>query len=189
MTINSSSLYTGGIFTLENLTSDQLKKFWDFEVSGLIDSKNKSDVSENHITKNFESNIKYYEKPRRCKVGLPWELEARELKDNTEIPEKRFTRLRKRFQKNPHLFLEYREVLQNYFKLGIIELVPYSDSDSNNVTIYLPHREVIRKDRRRIFVPIGVLGPFTLRIKHLMQKVWLLGVQWDECFSDDVISR
>ncbi|GFS32225.1 uncharacterized protein TNIN_168651 [Trichonephila inaurata madagascariensis] len=96
-----------------------------------------------------ESNIKYDEKAKRYKVRLPWKLEARELKDNREIvcAEKRFTRLRKRFQKNPHLFLEYREVLQNYLKQGIIELVPDSDSDSNNVTFYLPHREVIRKDR------------------------------------------
>ncbi|GFY40423.1 uncharacterized protein TNIN_71421 [Trichonephila inaurata madagascariensis] len=97
--------------------------------------------------KNFESNIKYDEKAKRYKVGLPWKLEARELKDNREIAEKRFTRLRKRFQKNPHLFLEYREVLQNFLKQGIIELFPNSDSDSNNVTFYLPHREVIRKDR------------------------------------------
>ncbi|GFX18268.1 DUF1758 domain-containing protein [Trichonephila clavipes] len=78
--------------------------------------------------------------------GIKLKLEVRELKDNREIAEKRFTRLRKRFQKNPHLFLEYREISQNYLKQGIIELVPDSDSDSNNVTFYLPHREVIRKD-------------------------------------------
>ncbi|GFY76965.1 integrase catalytic domain-containing protein [Trichonephila inaurata madagascariensis] len=106
-----------------------------------------------HMMKNFESNIKYDEKAKRYKVGLPWKLVARELKDNREIvcAEKRFKWLRKRFQKNPHLFLEYREVLQNYLKQGIIELVPdsLSNSDSNNVTFYLPHREreVIRKDR------------------------------------------
>ncbi|GFY55561.1 reverse transcriptase domain-containing protein [Trichonephila inaurata madagascariensis] len=35
--------------------------------------------------KNFESNIKYDEKAKRYKVGLPWKLEARELKDNREI--------------------------------------------------------------------------------------------------------
>ncbi|GFR26348.1 integrase catalytic domain-containing protein [Trichonephila clavata] len=52
----------------------------------------------------------------------------------------------KRFQENPHSFLEYREVLQNYLKQGVIEFVPDSDSDSNNVTFYLPYREIIRKD-------------------------------------------
>ncbi|GFX24687.1 integrase catalytic domain-containing protein [Trichonephila clavipes] len=139
---NQSSLALS-VIVEENLISDQLKKFWDLEVSGLIDSKNESVVSENQLMKNFESNIKYDEKAKRYKVGLPWKLEARELKDNREIAEKRFTRLRKRFQKNPHLFLEYREILQNYLKQGIIELVPDSDSDSNNVTFYLPHRNDI----------------------------------------------
>ncbi|GFR00909.1 integrase catalytic domain-containing protein [Trichonephila clavata] len=40
----------------------------------------------------------------------------------------------------------------------------------------------------RILDLIGFLGPFTLRIKHLMQKVWLLGVEWDESLPDDIIS-
>ncbi|GFX36867.1 integrase catalytic domain-containing protein [Trichonephila clavipes] len=61
---------------------EQLKKFRDLEVSGLIDSKNESDVSENQIMKNFESDIKYDEKEKWYKVGLPRKLEANELKDN-----------------------------------------------------------------------------------------------------------
>ncbi|GFS64734.1 integrase catalytic domain-containing protein [Trichonephila inaurata madagascariensis] len=40
----------------------------------------------------------------------------------------------------------------------------------------------------RIFDPIGVWGHFTLRIKHLIQKVWLLGVDWDVSLPDDIIS-
>ncbi|GFX70364.1 integrase catalytic domain-containing protein [Trichonephila clavipes] len=91
---NQSSL-APSVIVLENLISDQLKKFWNLEVSGLIDSKNKSDVSENELMKNFESNMKYDEKAKRYKVGLPSKLKARELKDNRKIAEKRFTRLRK----------------------------------------------------------------------------------------------
>ncbi|GFY12349.1 uncharacterized protein TNCV_284521 [Trichonephila clavipes] len=52
------------VIVQENLISDQLKKFWYLEVSSLIDSKNESDVSENQIMKNFESNIKYEEKAK-----------------------------------------------------------------------------------------------------------------------------
>ena len=37
--------------------------------------------------------------------------------------------------------------MHNYLKEGIIELVSPLDWESNNVTFYLPHREVIRKDR------------------------------------------
>ncbi|GFQ67773.1 integrase catalytic domain-containing protein [Trichonephila clavata] len=96
------------------------------------------------------------------------------MKDNREIAEKRYTRLRKRFQKNPHLFLEYREVLQNYLKQGIIELVPDSDSDSNNVTFYLPHREVIRKDR-----------PFSqLRSQPLVNQALTITLEAIKIFED-----
>ncbi|GFY72450.1 uncharacterized protein TNIN_445931 [Trichonephila inaurata madagascariensis] len=116
----NQSLLALSVIVQENLISDQLKKFWDLEVSGLIESKNESNVSENQIMKNFESNIKHDEKAKRYKLGLPWKLEARGLKDNREIAEKRFTRLRKQFQKNPHLYHEYQEVLQNYLKQGII---------------------------------------------------------------------
>ncbi|GFU08700.1 retrovirus-related Pol polyprotein from transposon 412 [Trichonephila clavipes] len=68
---NQSSLALS-VIVQENLISDQLKKFWDLEVSGLIDSKNESDVSENQLLKNFESNIKYDEKAKRYKERLPW---------------------------------------------------------------------------------------------------------------------
>ncbi|GFX33333.1 integrase catalytic domain-containing protein [Trichonephila clavipes] len=70
---NQSSLALS-VIVQENLISDQLKKFWNLEVSGLIDSKNESDVSENQLMKNFESNIKYDEKAKRYNVGLPWNL-------------------------------------------------------------------------------------------------------------------
>ncbi|GFY41999.1 integrase catalytic domain-containing protein [Trichonephila inaurata madagascariensis] len=75
---NQSSLALS-VIVQENLNKDQLKNFWDIEVSGLINSKNESNVFENQIMKNFESNIKYDEKAKRYKVGLPWKLEAREF--------------------------------------------------------------------------------------------------------------
>ncbi|GFY79061.1 integrase catalytic domain-containing protein [Trichonephila inaurata madagascariensis] len=49
-------------------------------------------------------------------------------------------------------------------------------------------KEFILQVLGRIFDPIGFLGPFTLRIKHLMQKIWLLGVEWDESLPEDIIS-
>ncbi|GFT46268.1 reverse transcriptase domain-containing protein [Trichonephila clavipes] len=76
---NQSSLALS-VIVQENLISDQLKKFWGLEVSGLIDSKNESDASENQLLKNFESNIKYDEKAKRYKVGLPWKLEAQVIR-------------------------------------------------------------------------------------------------------------
>ncbi|XP_054706720.1 uncharacterized protein LOC129216531 [Uloborus diversus] len=79
--------------------SEQIQKFWDLETSGLIDSKQDADPTENDIMRQFESQIKYENK--RYTVGLPWKLEKRDLKDNWKIAEERFSRLRKRFYRNP----------------------------------------------------------------------------------------
>ncbi|GFQ88842.1 integrase catalytic domain-containing protein [Trichonephila clavata] len=31
----------------------------------------------------------------------------------------------------------------------------------------------------RIFDPIGILGPFVIKLKCLLQDLWTLGVDWD----------
>ncbi|GFV06412.1 integrase catalytic domain-containing protein [Trichonephila clavipes] len=81
---NQSSLALS-VIVQENLISDQLKKFWNLEVSGLIDSKNESDVSENQLMKNFESNIKYDEKAKRYNVGLPWKEVTRKDRPSSQL--------------------------------------------------------------------------------------------------------
>ncbi|GFS41146.1 uncharacterized protein TNIN_66531 [Trichonephila inaurata madagascariensis] len=185
--------------------------------------------------KNFESNIKYDEKAKRCKVELPWKLEAWQLKDNREIAEKSFTRLRKRFQTDPHLFLEYREreVIRKDRPSSQLRIVyDASSHDANSLSLnsclhivpnlypeifdILLRFRLNEEDRDvtkvlfsnhpsnesqlpsvygftrvlsgRIFDPIGFLGSFALRIKYLMQKVWLLDVEWDESLPDDINS-
>lgn len=40
----------------------------------------------------------------------------------------------------------------------------------------------------RIFGPVGFLGSFTLRVKCLIQKVWSLGIDWDENLPEDLRS-
>ncbi|GFS32504.1 reverse transcriptase domain-containing protein [Trichonephila inaurata madagascariensis] len=39
----------------------------------------------------------------------------------------------------------------------------------------------------RIFDPIGYIGPYTIRIKCLIQKIWCLGLDWDEIVPDEII--
>ncbi|XP_054713446.1 uncharacterized protein LOC129222910 [Uloborus diversus] len=51
-----------------------------------------------------------------------------------------------RFYKDPSLYIEYKAVIDEYFKLGIVEEV--SDTrDTGHPTYYLPHSPVIRKDK------------------------------------------
>ncbi|GFY74989.1 uncharacterized protein TNIN_447271 [Trichonephila inaurata madagascariensis] len=38
----------------------------------------------------------------------------------------------------------------------------------------------------RIFDPIGYIGPYTIRIKCLIQKIWCLGLDWDEIVPDEI---
>ncbi|XP_054721782.1 uncharacterized protein LOC129231449 [Uloborus diversus] len=40
----------------------------------------------------------------------------------------------------------------------------------------------------RIFDPIGILGPFTVRIKLLIQKIWASHIDWDDPLPEDLIS-
>ncbi|XP_054706599.1 uncharacterized protein LOC129216409 [Uloborus diversus] len=124
--------------------SEQIQKFWDLETSGLIDSKQDADPTESEIMRQFESQIKYENK--RYTVGLPWKLEKRDLKDNRKIAEERFSRLRNRFYRNPELYFEYKKVIEDYLRQKIIEPVINTDEE-DEVKFYLPHREIIRKDR------------------------------------------
>ncbi|XP_054706547.1 uncharacterized protein LOC129216358 [Uloborus diversus] len=124
--------------------SEQIQKFWDLETSGLIDSKQDADPTESEIMRQFESQVKYENK--RYTVGLPWKLEKRDLKDNRKIAEERFSRLRKRFYRNPELYFEYKNVIEDYLRQKIIEPVINPDEE-DEVKFYLPHREIIRKDR------------------------------------------
>ncbi|GFY72539.1 reverse transcriptase domain-containing protein [Trichonephila inaurata madagascariensis] len=39
----------------------------------------------------------------------------------------------------------------------------------------------------RIFDPIGYIGPYTIRIKCLIQKIWCLGLDWDEIVRDEIV--
>ncbi|XP_054711322.1 uncharacterized protein LOC129220912 [Uloborus diversus] len=92
----------------------------------------------------FESDVVYED--CRYKVKLPWKSDTSRLDDNREIAEQRFNRLRNRFKKNPQLFSEYQNIIQDYLKQNIIEPVT-DETDKENIVFYLPHGEVIREDR------------------------------------------
>ena len=38
-----------------------------------------------------------------------------------------------------------------------------------------------------LFGPLGFLAPFVLQPKLLLQQLWILGLDWDESVSDDVM--
>ncbi len=122
----------------ENLISEQITKIWDIETSGLISCKNNLGLTDSETMQPLESEIKY--ENLRYEVTLPGKLEKQRLTNNLNIAEIRFTRLRKRFCRNSEQFVEYKKVLDNYLKEGIIESISNSRNE-NSVTFYLPRRE------------------------------------------------
>ena len=94
------------------LVSEQIKKFWDLETSGLFDETESSDIFENEVRKKFESETEYQNK--QCVVKLPWKLCKEQLNNNRKIAGSRFLKLKKKFCRNRELYSEYRNVLQNY---------------------------------------------------------------------------
>ncbi|GFW23065.1 integrase catalytic domain-containing protein [Trichonephila clavipes] len=161
---------------------NQLKKFWDLEVSSLIDSKKESDVSENQIMKNFESNIKYDEKAKRYKEGLPWKEVIR--KDDLSSPDE-----------NPH-FESFEKDNLPYKVLGIAW-------NSREDFLYFDIKGLIDFISKRIdtkrFICLAsfrqnlrshwILGAFYSQDKALDAENMASGRRdWDESLPDAIIS-
>ena len=126
----------------EGLTSEQIKKFWNLETSDLFDLTENSDSFENEVRKKFESEIEYQNK--QYIVKLRWKLDKEQLNDNRKLAEGRFLRLKKKYCRNPELYFEYRNVLQNYVNEGIIEPATNKNSECISFILFTPsgsHKE------------------------------------------------
>nr|XP_015926009.2 uncharacterized protein LOC107453632 [Parasteatoda tepidariorum] len=100
-------------------------------------------MKEQDLLREFNDSIQFVDN-RYC-VKLPWiEGKQEKLVSNREVALKRFNSLVKRFKRDPSLYKEYREVVDDYLKEGIVEL---SDDLINESTFYLPHHAVIREDK------------------------------------------
>ncbi|GBN23244.1 hypothetical protein AVEN_1015-1 [Araneus ventricosus] len=128
----------------EDLISGLIKKFWELESLGIVENEF-SDPTNDSVLQRFESEIEY--ENSRYRVRLPWKSDRKYiLSNNKKVEERRFERLRRRFVRNPELYKSYQAVLYDYLQQKIIELVP-NTCDTERITLYLPHREVVRNDR------------------------------------------
>ncbi|GFT04977.1 integrase catalytic domain-containing protein [Trichonephila clavipes] len=83
----------------------------------------------------------------RYRVNLPWKPGMREaLQNNKTVARKRFEGLVRRFKCDPELFCEYKDVIDDYVREGIVEHTS-CDSLSDSQGFYLPHHAVIRSDK------------------------------------------
>ena len=114
---------------------ENLKRFWEIESVGI---NSPADVYEQ-----FKNNISHDGK--RYVAKLPLKPHCELLPDNYKLCLRRLNYLVNRLKKDKQLELEYNNILADYEKSGIIERVVNSGSPGR--VHYLPHREVVRRDK------------------------------------------
>ncbi|KFM77508.1 hypothetical protein X975_18849, partial [Stegodyphus mimosarum] len=98
--------------------NNELKKFWDLEVMGIVENneKNSTDLE---IINDFQNNLKF--KNGRYEAKLLWNKSRDLLRNNLEVAKRRFAGLENKFKCNEMLFEEYNNILREQEHLGIVE--------------------------------------------------------------------
>ena len=96
-------------------------------------------AAENHF-----KNTTYRDKLGRFVVELPKNEKIQNLGESIILAKSRFKCLEKRFNKNPELFLKYKQFLQEYLDLNHMSKVEFKDIQ--NPRYFLPHHPVFKAD-------------------------------------------
>ncbi|GFV65777.1 integrase catalytic domain-containing protein [Trichonephila clavipes] len=126
--------------------STELRRFWEIESLGILD---KGSVTlgngDEEILSEFDKSVNFVD--GRYRVNLPWKPGMREaLQNNKTVARKRFEGLVRRFKCDHELFCEYKDVIDDYVREGIVERTS-CDSLLDSQGFYLPHHAVIRSDK------------------------------------------
>ncbi|GFX27926.1 integrase catalytic domain-containing protein [Trichonephila clavipes] len=126
--------------------STELRRFWEIESLGILD---KGSVTlgngDEEILSEFDKSVNFVD--GRYRVNLPWKPGMREaLQNNKTVARKRFEGLVRRFKCDPELFCEYKDVIDDYVREGIVERTS-CDSLLDSQGFYQPHHAVIRSDK------------------------------------------
>ncbi|GFT64628.1 DUF1758 domain-containing protein [Trichonephila clavipes] len=130
----------------EESISTELRRFWEIESLGILD---KGSVTlgngDEEILSEFDKSVNFVD--GRYRVNLPWKPGMREaLQNNKTVARKRFEGLVRRFKCDHELFCEYKDVIDDYVREGIVERTS-CDSLLDSQGFYLPHHAVIRSDK------------------------------------------
>ncbi|GFQ70113.1 integrase catalytic domain-containing protein [Trichonephila clavata] len=130
----------------EESISAELRRFWEIESLGIRDNDSVSlGNGDEEILSEFDKSVCFVD--GRYRVSLPWKPGMREvLQNNKTVARKRFEGLVRRFKCDHELFCEYKDVIDNYVREGIVERTS-CDSLSDSQGFYLPHHAVIRSDK------------------------------------------
>ncbi|GFQ77068.1 integrase catalytic domain-containing protein [Trichonephila clavata] len=134
------------IHSEEESISAELRRFWEIESLGIRDNDSVSlGNGDEEILSEFDKSVCFVD--GRYRVSLPWKPGMREvLQNNKTVARKRFEGLVRRFKCDHELFCEYKDVIDNYVREGILERTS-CESLSDSQGFYLPHHAVIRSDK------------------------------------------
>ena len=128
-----------------NITEDelnnQLKQFWETETIGIeeIHDSYKDNAS-------FLQPIKFNKEQGKYEIHLPWKSSWRPMSTSYNTCMVRLHHLRSQLRKSQDLAQEYSDIIRKQIKDGIIEKVPPSEENSEEV-FYLPHHGVLHTDK------------------------------------------
>ena len=123
-----------------NTQTDQLdenvKRMWDLETMGVVESKEMHDE--------FVENIEFTRS--RYSVKLPWRDGHENLPSNYQLSLARLKSQVRKLQKEPAILEQYDSVITEQISSGVIEKV--SNKDELVAVHYIPHLAVIRKQAK-----------------------------------------
>ncbi|GFY49888.1 uncharacterized protein TNIN_141301 [Trichonephila inaurata madagascariensis] len=129
---------------------DQINKFWELENMGI--NKQESSNSDLQILEKFE-NTTYT--TGRYETKMLWKDDKIQLSNNYEVSKRRLFNLNDKFKRDKGLYLNYKEIIQQQLKVGIVE---FTDCEPNETCpgYFMPHHggKVIREEKKTTKVRI-----------------------------------
>ncbi|GBO32569.1 hypothetical protein AVEN_45163-1 [Araneus ventricosus] len=128
---------------------DKINEFWELENMGINSQENIN--LEMQILEKFEENTTYTN--GRYETKLLWKDDQSGLNNNYEIAKKLLFNLNDKFKRDKNLYLNYKEIIQQQLKDGIVE---YANCKPNNTYpgYFMPHHVVIREQKETTKVRI-----------------------------------
>ena len=120
------------VVTQDVTLKEEMSKFWNYETLGIKSEKPT-------LYDSFADQVKF--KNGRYEVSLPFHLQIFTLCSEAE------TNL-KRLRNSPEILAQYRAVMEDQLNNGVIEPMDTEQAVEPGTVHYLPHREVVRMDRK-----------------------------------------
>ncbi|GFQ89009.1 integrase catalytic domain-containing protein, partial [Trichonephila clavata] len=171
------------IHSEEESISAELRRFWEIESLGIRDNDSVSlGNGDEEILSEFDKSVCFVD--GRYRVSLPWKPGMREFYRIIKLLHVNVLRQQEGVE------TEFSETSATDLKPPIKVLGLAWDSEKD--LIYFDPKDLLKFMSRkteskrfilsvvgRIFDPIGILGPFVIKLKCLLQDLWTLGVDWD----------